>query len=138
MPDSLGRAGSYTVHGNENCTVPTPDLAVAAGDIGLFAERTNGGELVTFLANVHNNGTADAKNVKVRFLLDGVQLGVDQTINQIAADGVGSASVQWPTKGAKGDHTIQVTVDPGNAIAESNESNNSASKVFTVKGNKTP
>jgi hypothetical protein len=137
MPDSLGRAGSYTVHGNENCTVPMPDLVIASNDIGLFAERVKGGELVTFLVSVHNNGTADANDVKVRFLLDGVQLGVDQTINKLASDSVSSVSVQWSTKGAKGDHTIQVTADPGNAIAESSESNNSASKVFTVKGNKT-
>ena len=42
----------------------------------------------------------------------------------------------WNTKGIKGDRTVAVTADPANAIAESDEANNTASRTVTVKGNR--
>ena len=72
----------------------------------------------------------------VRFTANGAQIGAVQTIASIPAGGSGTASVVWQTKGLKGDYTIAATADPANAIAESSETNNSASRVATVKGNK--
>jgi subtilase family serine protease len=69
----------------------------------------------------------------VRFAVDGVQI-AQPTIPAIGAGSVGHASTQWSTNGQNGDHTITVTADPANAIAESNETNNTASKAVTVKG----
>ncbi len=56
--------------------------------------------------------------------------------NLVAAGGSATASVVWNTKRLKGERTIAVTADPAQAIAESDESNNSASRVVTVRGNK--
>jgi hypothetical protein len=135
MPDSLARTGEYTVFGSENCTTPTPDLAIAPTDIGWVIEKVTGGDRVTFVATVHNTGTAAASGVKVRFFVDGAEIKTP-TIAQIAPGAFARASAAWDAKGRTGDHTVTVTADPTNAIAEVAEDNNSASKIFTVKGNK--
>jgi len=115
---------------------PMPDLAVAAGDLALSSQKVKGGDRVTITVTVHNAGEAGASAVSVAFTLDGAPLGSTQTIASIAAGGTGTASVTWDTKGQNGDHTLAATVDPADAIAESDESNNSVSRTVTVKGNK--
>ncbi|HEX9093538.1 MAG TPA: CARDB domain-containing protein [Coriobacteriia bacterium] len=133
MPDSLARTGSYTVTGNENCAVPQPDLAITANDIGTVQQSGKNGKLVTIVVTVHNMGTADASNVPVGISIDGTQL-AQPTAPNIAAGSFTRVSAQWDTKGQSGTHTITAAADPANTIAESDESNNSASKTVTVKG----
>jgi hypothetical protein len=136
MPDSLARTGEYTVQGNESCSTPQPDLALGSGDLGYFAEKAGSGPRVTLVATVANKGSLAATNVKVRFTVDGQQVGNVQTIPTIAVGSFGRATVQWDTRGANGSHAVVVTADPANAIAESNESNNSTSRTLTVQGSK--
>jgi hypothetical protein len=135
MPDSLARTGSYTVKGNESCPVPAANLAVSADDIGFVQEKGKNGSLVTIVATVHNLGTLDATGVGVTFAVDGTTLGTP-TIQRVVAGSFARASVQWDAKQANGDHTVSVTADPANTVAESNEDDNSASRVITVKGTK--
>jgi hypothetical protein len=111
---------------------PLPDLAVAASGISFATAK----DQTTITATVRNLGPVAAAGVAVRFTDNGAQIGSVQTIATIAAGGAGTASVVWSTKGLKGDRTIVVTADPANAIAESDEANNSASRTVTVKGNK--
>ena len=87
-------------------------------------------------AVVHNTGTATALSTKVRFAVDGVQVGTVQTIGAIAPGGTGRASAVWNTHGQNGQHTITVTADPANAIAESSETNNAVSRTVNVQGSK--
>jgi hypothetical protein len=136
MPDSLARSGEYTVHGNENCVVPKPDLAVANSDVGYFAQKSSNGHSVTIVGTVHNAGTLAASAVKVRITVDGVQVGSLQTIPSIAVGSFGRATVQWSTNGANGDHVIVVTADPAGAIDESNEANNAGSRTLHIQGSK--
>jgi hypothetical protein len=132
MPDSLARAGSYTVKGNENCVVPQPDLTLAPSDIGTYQYKGQDGKQVIAVAEVHNNGTADASAVAVRFAMDG-QTFATQTVAKIAKGSFVRLTAGWNSKGAKGSHTLTVTADPANAIAESSETNNSASQTVVVK-----
>ncbi|MHB1242513.1 MAG: CARDB domain-containing protein [Gaiellaceae bacterium] len=111
---------------------PLPDLSVAASGISFTTARDS----TTITATVRNEGAAAARDVGVRFTANGAQIGSVATIPAIAAGGSGTAAVLWQTKGLKGDYTITVTADPADAIAESSETNNSASRVATVKGNK--
>ena len=134
-PDSLARTGSYTVKGNENCTVPQPDLAVGSGDLALSGLKGAGNQQV-IAAVVHNAGSAAVSSVKVRFAVDGVQVGGDQTIGQIAPGGTGRTTVVWDTHGQNGTHTITVTADPANAIVEKDESNNVGARSAVVQGSK--
>ena len=111
---------------------PVPDLAVAASGISFATVK----DQTTITATVRNLGTAAASGVAVRFTDNGSQIGSVQTIASIAAGGSATASVVWNTKGIKGDRTVGVTADPANAIAESDEANNTASRTVTVKGNR--
>ncbi len=115
---------------------PVPDLAIAPADIAFSTQKIVGGDHVTITATVHNAGNAAASGVIVRFSDNGTRIGSDQVIARIDAGGAGAASVTWDTKGIKGDRTIVVAADPGNAISESNEGNNSVTGTVTVKGNK--
>jgi hypothetical protein len=134
-PDSLARTGSYSVKGNENCSTPKPDLAVTANDISVSGLKGAGNDQV-IVAVVHNLGTAPATGVTVKIAVDGAQVGSLQTIGGIVPGATGRASVTWDTHGKNGSHTITATADPANAIAESNEGNNTGSRTVTVQGGK--
>jgi subtilase family serine protease len=131
-PDSLARTGSYTVRGNENCSVAQPDLAIGATDLAFTGLRGQGNDQV-IAAVVHNTGTLTALNVALRFAVDGTQVGAVQRIASIEPGATARASVVWDTHG-NGTHTVVVTADPANAITESSESNNSGSRLVTVHG----
>jgi hypothetical protein len=134
-PDGLTPAGEYAVKGNENCATPQADLSVSGSDLAITGLKGAGNDQV-IAAIVHNTGSAAASNVKVRFSVDGVQVANDQTIGQILPGGTGRATVQWSTHGANGTHTLTVTADPANAIAERSESNNAGSRSIVVQGSK--
>ena len=131
-PDSLARTGDYTVRGNENCSVPQPDVSIGATDLAFTGLRGMGNDQV-IAAVVHNNGTLTALNVPVRFTVDGSQVGTIQRVASIEPGATGRVSVTWDTHG-NGVHTVAVTADPANAITESNESNNTGTQVVTVHG----
>jgi len=134
-PDSLARTGSYTVKGNENCSVPQPDLAITGSDIAVSGLKGKGNDQV-IAAVVHNLGTAAASNVQVRITVDGTQIGNLQTIGSIVAGGTGRVSVVWDTHGQNGTHAIVATADPSGTIAESNEGNNAGTRNVNVQGGK--
>ncbi|MBI2914010.1 MAG: hypothetical protein HYY03_08830, partial [Chloroflexi bacterium] len=124
-------------HGTCYCVIPggKPDLRVSAEEIVFSQQKVKGGQVVAIAATVHNDGSADADNVQVRFDDNGTPIGTP-TIVSIPAGGLATVSVNWNTKGIKGTRTITVTADPANAIDESNEANNSAATTVSVKGNK--
>lgn len=105
-----------------------PDLAITANDIGSV---TNTDGSVTLTATVRNRGTAPASNVQVQFYEFGNDLGSPVVIDQIAPDGIGSASITVPAM-TDGDHLIRVAVDPAGAIAELDKTNNEASRLITI------
>jgi uncharacterized repeat protein (TIGR01451 family) len=103
--------------------------------VSLSSAKAKGGDLVTFTVQVANLGEAAAANVRVRFVVDGVQVGAERTIAQLA--GGASAAVSsdtWSASHRDGQHTVQVLVDPANSVVESNEANNTAAATFGVKG----
>ena len=108
---------------------PAPDLTVT--DITATASRPH---VVTLSATVANIGTAAASGVVVRFS-DGATRIADATAASIAAGASATVQVSW-TDPAKGDHAIVVTADPDNTISETDETNNTAKRLVTIKGNK--
>jgi len=116
------------------CQFPKPDLAVSGG-IRISPERVTAADQVTFSVTVANAGGAEARNVAVRFLVDGAVVGTDRTIGALAAGATAIVtSASWSAKRRGGQHTVEVRVDPVNAIEESNEGNNNASSSFSVPG----
>lgn len=130
LPTASPRTGSYPVKGNENCTAPKPDLAITGNDLTFGRAQGN----VVVVAVVHNLGTLPASNVQVQVAVDGAAVGAPRTIASIPAGGTGRVSVN--VKVANGTHGATATADPANAIAESDEGNNSGSRNFTVQGGK--
>jgi hypothetical protein len=110
------------------------DLTVTGLTFGPAAPRE--GQSVTITARVANVGYRAASNIGVRFAVDGVVQSPDRSIASLAAGASADVSIQWPSQGKPGTHTVRVTVDPLNTIRESDETNNAATGSFFVRGNK--
>jgi hypothetical protein len=111
---------------------PLPDLTVTSVE----ATSAKATKSATVTATVGNIGVGGAPAATVRFLVDGTSIG-EQVLGEIAADGTATASLAWSLKGVtNGTHTITAVVDPANAIAEADESNNQGTRTVDVRGNK--
>jgi subtilase family serine protease len=105
---------------------------------GAFSE-TGGAMTVTVKAAISNIGTiSTTEDIVVRFYDDSAaQIGSDQSISELdCCAGVESVEVTWPSVPA-GAHTVQVRVDPLDAIAEGDESNNEATGIVLVATERT-
>ena len=111
---------------------PIPDLTLSQSDITSSNPNPVQGEEVTIGAVIQNIGTADASDVIVQFLDNGVQIGSDQIISAINAGETESVQTDWTV--TSGSHNISIMVDPYDEIAESNEDNNVAYKPLLMKG----
>lgn len=78
------------------------------------------GDTVTFYARIANKGTATTGDVAFRWFLDTAQI-KNGTV-RLEAGAVAVEAVNWTW--VDGAHRIRISVDPLNALAETNESNN--------------
>lgn len=106
-----------------------PDLVITSDDIAFSPDQVELGNPVTISATVWNLGNLNATDVDVRFERGSALVG-ETSIDFIPFGENRTASVQWVAM--QGIHVFKVTVDPGNAIVELNETNNQASKTITV------
>jgi choice-of-anchor C domain-containing protein len=109
---------------------PFTDLAVSAADIQFDPAISQPGQPVTLRAMVRNLGLIDAADVRVDFL-EFNNLLDHTTIASLPAGQMAEVTIQTIYAEA-GLQLISVAVDPENALAESNEENNVASKVLQV------
>ena len=111
---------------------PTPkvDLSISSLDISFSDDNPFDGQTITITTTVHNIGEETSENVTVRFL-DGEAVIGEQRIPFIYPRSNGIASVYWTAKG-EGFHPIKVIVDPYNAIIETDECNNEATRSILV------
>jgi hypothetical protein len=117
---------------------PKPDLTILENDLTLEPGSPGPGQDVTIRVRVSNLRAMGARNVRVRFYdgdpdAGGTPIGtVQATPDTIVGGGFGTASLSWrvPTDGRT--HVLYARVDPDNAIAETNESNNTASYPIAV------
>lgn len=112
-----------------------PDLVVANATTN-NNKAARDGDKVTITATVANAGNSSSISSRTEFVLDGsTVLGTVDTPS-ITAGGSRLVSVQWDTRGVKGDHVITITADRAASVAESNEANNGGRLTVTVQGNK--
>ena len=115
-----------------------PNLVVTSSAISFEPASPQAGDAVTISVVVTNSGEASASSVVVRFEDDSgdspVAIGEDQNISFISAGSNGKASVVLDTTGMSGQIAIKVTADPDDTIKESNENDNSATKVLELGG----
>jgi subtilisin family serine protease len=130
---------SYTVNdGRGGTDTATVSVAVTGPDLVVsdLVARNRNGNRTTVTATVSNNGTSDAPATKTEFVLDGsTVLGLVDTPT-LEEDQSVQVSVDWNTASVSGGHEVRATADQAEAAAETNEGNNAATRVVTVKGNK--
>jgi hypothetical protein len=94
------------------------------------------GDKVTITATVSNSSSVAAGSSRTRFVLDGATLLGEMPTEGIGPNASRSVSIQWDTRSVKGQHSIVVSADVLDAVAESNEGNNTSTLTVTVQGNK--
>jgi PKD repeat protein len=111
-----------------------PNLYMGSGDIVPAVEKPTQGTVATVNVTVHNGGDADAAGLYVLLRDTTASKDVGKLGPFNCTDG-GSvkASFSWDLAGAAaGNHTLRATADPDDDIAESDETDNSATKVVGV------
>lgn len=113
---------SLTASGTLSTLSPTPpDLQ--ALDISAGSDLVQPGQQRTITATVGNLGDSAAAGVEVEFLAEGMTIG-STTIDDLAGRSQVQVQTSWtPSAGAQ---TLEVIVDPGDAVAENYEDNNRA------------
>ncbi len=108
-----------------------PDLVVLS--VILSPAAPVAGDNVTITSVIKNQGAlntaAGAANV-TGFTMDGTSIGVPSNTTSIAVGG--SITVTSPWTATAGNHSLVVAADKNNVISESNETNNSNTKAFSV------
>ena len=125
---------------------PTPNLFIQSNNIAVYPDEPVSGEEVTLRAVVGNNGTAPAKQVSVQFVdVTGGEarlLGGEQTIAEIGIGRSGAAAVtiteSITTERPISTRKIQVLVDASNRVRESNEEDNTATRLLTLRPEPAP
>ncbi|HEY0158556.1 MAG TPA: CARDB domain-containing protein [Thermoanaerobaculia bacterium] len=118
---------------NVGASAGQPDLQVFASDINTSPSQLQPGQQATVTVTIRNAGKGDASSISWALYDD---LGATSTLltrGTIAALPLGSGQIVSATATlAGGTHSIRAVVDPDNTIAESNETNNTASRSISV------
>ncbi len=109
-----------------------PDLVISTNSIVFSPGAPKEGDNVAVSVTVQDSGEQAASNVAVQFSEGGTILDT-KTIPLIAGNSTSAVSTTYDTTGKTGAHEITVSVDPGNAVAEQNKNNNTASRSFGVQ-----
>lgn len=119
-----------------------PNLSALAANIGFDPANPTAGDSVTLRATILNRGQSDATAVEVQFvdITDGgaTPIGERIILPRVRAGSSSLAETTYDTTGKDGRRTIQVVVDPGNFVAETDETDNAASSALTVAPTPTP
>jgi hypothetical protein len=115
--------------------LPQPALSPTAvwDNVGkggyLFANETN-----EIRVNINNSGSANAGSFDVKLEIDNIYINTTNVASLLAGQNTNvTLTGYWPTTpGAK---TVNITVDSGNTVTESNEGNNNYSASRTVYNN---
>jgi subtilase family serine protease/subtilisin family serine protease len=122
-------------------SAPAPNLFIHSNNIAIYPDQPVSGEEVTLRAVVGNNGSAPAEHVSVQFFDvssgEARLLGSEQTISEIGVGSSGTAAVTITESISAdrpiGNRKIQVLVDANNRIRESNEEDNTATRLLTLQ-----
>ena len=126
-------AGNTTVGTTRTVTVlnAKPDLTVTG--VTLSPANPDVGDVVTITATIKNNGsltTPSGIDAATTISVDGTAISTQSNTTALAAGASRTVTTTWTA--TSGTHPILAATDTGNKVAESNESNNSASISKTV------
>jgi hypothetical protein len=126
---------THDIYLNASVPVEQPDLLITnvwdnPGKGGyLFANESN-----DITVNINNSGSANAGSFDVKLEIDNIYINTTNVASLLAGQNTNvTLTGYWPTTpGAK---TVNITVDSGNTVTESDESNNLLSTERTVYNN---
>jgi hypothetical protein len=126
-----GQVFYFNIHPQPSGTeVPRPNLTPTD-----LAASQSKAKQVTLTATISNPSSVPAQGVVVQLLDGGTVIATTAPVS-VAAGGSTNVSVAWATSGVKGERTITAVVDPGNAIAESDETDNRLTRTIAIRGTK--
>lgn len=105
-----------------------PDLK--AKKIEFIGDKIEG-KTIKLKAEISNEGTFEARDVVVRFMLDDKQIGSDQVISLIGVGGTETAMVSWDA--TLGTYDLTVQADPDYKIGEMTDSNNNITTELKIE-----
>lgn len=121
---------------------PAANLTVLASSIGFNPLQPVAGQVVSVTVSVLNQGDAGAENVVVQVLDvtggDTVPVGEPQQIDEIAAGSTGTVRIFYTVGAQAGERQLRVVVDPGNFVAESDETDNRTTVTLSVAAGNMP
>lgn len=106
------------------------DLEISSPDISFSEVNPTAGQTITISAEIHNLGERNLQNITVRFTDGNLSIG-DQQVSSIPKHSGRTASIAW-TADREGFHLMKVVVDPDNALVETDEENNEATRSLLV------
>ena len=118
------------------------DLAVGSGDLqlgcpGAASCPATEGDVIPVTVTVHNDGAQDAASAVVGYYAgdpqNGGRLLGNTYVAAVPAGGAANATFGWDTTGYTHTQTLYAVVDPPNAIAETDESNNVISQTLSIR-----
>ncbi|MFM2226172.1 MAG: hypothetical protein RJA07_2374 [Bacteroidota bacterium] len=116
-------------------TSGSPDLQILSQDISPSNLNPNPNQNITIVSSIHNYGNLKSNPCKVRFYVDNVQLGIDVPIDTLyPGQDTTIAATALYSNALVGPKIIKVKADINNVIAESNETNNEATRAIIVGG----
>ncbi|MFL2947573.1 MAG: S8 family serine peptidase [Candidatus Poseidoniales archaeon] len=114
---------------------PAPDLSIfgsiSVEEYGVPVEEAYVNTFLEVRADIRNNGDADAEEVVVHLREEGTKRS-EATIPLIEPGQVVEVILYWNPM-ASGDQDLEIVIDPGQAIAEPDRSDNSATITFPVQ-----
>ncbi|MBM4248117.1 MAG: hypothetical protein FJ149_01505 [Euryarchaeota archaeon] len=140
-PDHDTRPENNLLKGSVTVAAPSPSPDLRVSEIRLPAQPPRAGDLLTVGVVVENAGDLDASASTVMVTLES---SADMTlwfseapvaVPPVAAGRTATVNVSGDTaRFAPGIYTLEATVDYGNAVAESNETNNRLAVSLTILG----
>ncbi len=106
-------------------TLP-PDFTIQS--ITWSPESPSIGDMVTFIITIGNQGSGRGDYSRVSCYVDDIYLS-SASVDRIAPNGTDIETFTWTAQ--VGSHTIKAVADSGNAVAESDETNNAKTVAFT-------
>ncbi|MCA9035909.1 MAG: hypothetical protein KDA91_12315, partial [Planctomycetaceae bacterium] len=104
---------------------PLADLQISAEDFALSDSNPGAGDSVTVSVPVQNRGLASATGVTAELRIDGMVIGSAATTpTDLGAGQSGTWSFTFNAPVGDGFHLLEIVVDEGNLIGESEENNN--------------
>ncbi|MCK4491510.1 MAG: hypothetical protein KAU03_02725, partial [Candidatus Altiarchaeales archaeon] len=134
LPVPLGSTPTYYFSAELDIICASVDFALTPSDIIFSDNSPTAGDSIVITATIHNLENGSYNGFAVTLSVDGV---IEST-NMLSIDGNSTNTTEFTWTAVTGMHNITIEVDPSDNVAETNKSNNNASRQITVSSSSPP